>query len=223
MAGFGQLIDILKKDPKKIVPEGLRSYHSEKDDPKAYFELKELIEKDEFWTKENSIKKLFAEDKVMLSQLSLFEQAIGNNNEKEIEKEIEKDIEQLEGRDKETIIKSRVNQSVFRNKLLEKYTNCCLCKVNDSNFLRASHIKPWSKSNSIEKLDVNNGLLLCPNHDALFDIGVISFNDDGNILISEKLTDVNKLMLNINPNMKIEVTTSNLEYIRYHRENIYKG
>ncbi|MCR5610175.1 MAG: HNH endonuclease, partial [Lachnospiraceae bacterium] len=99
---------------------------------------------------------------------------------------------------------------------------CCLCKVNDSNFLRASHIKPWSKSNSIEKLDVNNGLLLCPNHDALFDIGFISFKDDGNILISEKLTDVNKLMLNINPNMKIEVTTSNLEYIRYHRENIYK-
>nr|MCR5607670.1 hypothetical protein [Lachnospiraceae bacterium] len=104
---------------KVIVPEGLRSYHSEKDDPKAYFELKELIEKDEFWTKENTIKKLFAEDKVMLSQLSLFEQAIGNNNEKEIEKKIEKDIEQLKGRDKETIIKSRVNQSVFRNKLLE--------------------------------------------------------------------------------------------------------
>lgn len=47
------------------------------------------------------------------------------------------------------------------------------CGVSDEHFLIDSHIKPWSQSNNQEWLDVNNGLLLCPNHDALFDKGII--------------------------------------------------
>lgn len=81
--------------------------------------------------------------------------------------------------------------------LLKRYSSCCLCNVNDKNFLVASHIKPWAKSNSEEKLDVNNGLLLCPNHDKLFDGGWISFNDDGHILISDELKSNDKIFMNV--------------------------
>jgi predicted restriction endonuclease len=48
-------------------------------------------------------------------------------------------------------------------------------KVMKEHFLIASHVKPWSESNHQERLDVNNGLLHCPNHDDLFDKGYISF------------------------------------------------
>lgn len=41
--------------------------------------------------------------------------------------------------------------------------------LEDERFLVASHIKTWSHSNNIDRLDIQNGLLLCPNHDALFD------------------------------------------------------
>ena len=76
---------------------------------------------------------------------------------------IEKEIEQVPvyGEEKKALTKIRINQSVFRELLLKRYSSCCLCNVNDKNFLVASHIKPWAKSNSEEKLDVNNGLLLC--------------------------------------------------------------
>ena len=60
-------------------------------------------------------------------------------------------------------------------------------KVSDPKFLIASHIKPWACSESGEKLDIDNGLLLCPNHDALFDSGYISFDENGVIMISEHL------------------------------------
>ncbi|MBO7381377.1 MAG: HNH endonuclease, partial [Neisseriaceae bacterium] len=50
-------------------------------------------------------------------------------------------------------------------------------------------LKPWRKSNDKEKLDINNGLLLCPTHDKLIDKGLITFSENGEIIISELLTD----------------------------------
>lgn len=66
---------------------------------------------------------------------------------------------------------------------------CGLSGVSDEQVILANNIKPWSQSNHQERLDVNNGLLHCPNHDALFDKGYISFEDDGTILFSNSLDD----------------------------------
>ncbi|MDI6678271.1 HNH endonuclease [Bacillus wiedmannii] len=52
---------------------------------------------------------------------------------------------------------------------------------------------------------MNNGLLLCPNHDALFDKGYISFGDDGEILISISLDESLKIFLNIHDNLQIQM------------------
>ncbi|WP_241746539.1 HNH endonuclease [Cytobacillus firmus] len=124
--------------------------------------------------------------------------------------------------EKEQVIKSRLGQSAFKKALLAIDKKCKLCGVSDERFLVASHIKPWSQSNNQERLDVKNGFLLCPNHDALFDKGYISFGEYGNILISENLSEETKVFLNINETMKIKLNESQQVYMEWHRENIYK-
>lgn len=147
--------------------------------------------------------------------------SISWNNESNIIPEIENS--HIEGADRATLIKIRVNQRIFRNKLLVKYSKCCLCGVSEPSFLVASHIKPWEKSEAKEKLDVNNGLLLCPNHDKLFDGGWISFDNDGKILISGKIKTNDKIFMNIREDMKLVLTEKNKLYMKYHREQIFRG
>lgn len=124
--------------------------------------------------------------------------------------------------EKEQVIKSRVGQSAFKKELLLSEKKCNLCGVSDERFLIASHIKPWSKSDHQERLDVNNGLLLCPNHDSLFDKGYISFGDDGAIMISDTLDEATRVFLNINETMNIAMNERRQRYIEWHRENIFK-
>lgn len=136
--------------------------------------------------------------------------------------ELENGTENLEGSSKEAVVKVRINQDKFRKQLLKKYKQCCLCGVSNPDLLISSHIKPWSKSDKWEKLDINNGLLLCPNHDKLFDSGLISFNDDGTIIVSDKISHNDRIFMNVNPKAQIEVTEGNRIYIKYHREHILK-
>ncbi|SDB06806.1 HNH endonuclease [Pseudobutyrivibrio sp. YE44] len=126
------------------------------------------------------------------------------------------------GYEKELLIKARVNQGYFRDLLKSKYKQCCLCGVDDSGLLIASHIKPWSVSDKNEKVDINNGLLLCPNHDKLFDGGYISFDEFGNILVSKKLSERNKMFMNINRDMRVDINNQNRDYFEYHRKHIFK-
>ncbi len=136
---------------------------------------------------------------------------------------IESGISDLIGDVKEVLISARVNQDKFRENLLKRNKHCCLCYVNNNKLLIASHIKPWSLSDGNEKLDENNGLLLCPNHDKLFDTGMISFDDDGKIIISNEMDNVNCINMNIREDMKIEGIENKREYMKYHRENIFKN
>ena len=127
------------------------------------------------------------------------------------------------GTEKDALVKVRVNQGVFRDQLLKKYTKCCLCGVGDASFLIASHIKPWAESESNEKLDLENGFLLCPNHDKLFDGGWISFDDDGKIMVSVALQHNDKIFMNIQEDMKITISEKNRQYLQFHRKKIFKS
>lgn len=136
-----------------------------------------------------------------------------------IEEEL-KDIPK-NGEVRKALVNARVNQGVFRNRLLKRYHKCCLCEIQSPGLLTASHIKPWSECLPSEKLDADNGFLLCPNHDSLFDAGYISFKDDGSIMISDKLNKNDATVMNISSNMMIEVKEGNMKYLKYHRENVY--
>ena len=147
-----------------------------------------------------------------------------SNDTKEMEI-IEEDMNfySVEGLDKEVLVKSRINQGEFRRRLKKKYSSCsiCGCAVGDNSFLIASHIKPWSQSTPEERTDVNNGFLMCPNHDKAFDKGIISFSDDGNILISGELSEMDRVALNIRMDMYIKLSNENKKYLKYHRDNIF--
>ncbi|MED4052295.1 HNH endonuclease [Priestia megaterium] len=143
-------------------------------------------------------------------------------NVKQIENELNSIIT-LEKTEKETIIKSRIGQSAFKKALLTIEKKCRLCGVRDERFLVASHIKPWSESNNQERLDVNNGLLLCPNHDALFDKRYISFDETGKIIIKKSLDETTKMFLNISDNMRINLDERQQIYMKWHRETFLES
>lgn len=117
------------------------------------------------------------------------------------------------------LVTSRVGQDFHRQQMIEKWDG--RCPVSNSNIkqiLRSSHIVPWSESNYIERLDEENGILLSPNIDALFDKHLISFEDNGSIIISSKIDEVNQKSLGINPQIKIPISDGMKKYLERHRE-----
>jgi predicted restriction endonuclease len=126
----------------------------------------------------------------------------------------------LTTREKESIILSRMGQGQFRENLIKLWNGCAISKFDDTRCLIASHIKPWKKSDNREKIDKFNGLLLLPTYDKLFDLGFISFDDDGKIIISKVLDSFDKL--SINSGIIINIKPENKKYLQYHREEILK-
>lgn len=117
-------------------------------------------------------------------------------------------------------LKVRLAQSEFRNKLLAKHSKCLLCDIDFRPILIASHIKPWSECSDSERIDINNGLLLCPLHDKLFDKGLISFDND-KLIISDKIK--NKNFLNCNLKNRYNFNNAQKLFLHYHKNNIFKN
>ena len=119
-------------------------------------------------------------------------------------------------------IEARIGHGKYRKNLIELWKMCSLSEYNKIDFLIASHIKPWRESSSFEKTDPYNGLLLKPNIDKLFDSGYISFNEDGTIIISSLLTDIDMINMSISRDMKLfKIYDENKKYLEYHRDNIF--
>lgn len=127
----------------------------------------------------------------------------------------------LTGEERKALISVRVNQGEFRKKLISKFHRCQICGISDEHLLIASHIKPWAECGEgelEERLDINNGLLLCPNHDKLFDRGYISFDDAGKIIISKNISVTDIIKMAIADDIVIELTEKNKYFMRYHRK-----
>lgn len=87
------------------------------------------------------------------------------------------------------IVRQRVGQRLFRAALIDYWGACPLTGVSDLMLLRASHIVPWAEcASDAERLDVFNGLLLCAHWDAAFDSGLVSFADDGRVMVRPDLS-----------------------------------
>ncbi|MBR2283563.1 MAG: HNH endonuclease [Ruminococcus sp.] len=128
------------------------------------------------------------------------------------------------GWETEVIARARVNQDYFRQRLLEKYGCRCSmkgCGVSRAELLNASHIKPWRVSGPEQKADVNNGLLLCPDHDRLFDRGFISFDQHGRLMTSPELTPEELSAMNTREGMDIELSPASQRYMDYHRKHVF--
>lgn len=121
------------------------------------------------------------------------------------------------GTDIEKIVKTRVSQGSFRRLLLLEHHQCNLCDISTTSVLRASHIKEWSEFSREERIDANNGLLLCANHDALFDRHLISFEPDtGNICISASIDSNQRKALNLSESARLSMTDRMKSYMQIH-------
>ncbi|MFN3712478.1 MAG: HNH endonuclease [Alcanivoracaceae bacterium] len=143
--------------------------------------------------------------------------ALSIDAEEDIEKiETDKSLDQTE---KSILVLARRGQGIFRSGLVDYWSGCAVTGYPDIRLLVASHIKPWSQSDNRERLDSFNGLLLSPNLDKVFDRKLISFNENGAIIISEKLQFPEKL--GIDPNMRIErLTDTHHAYLASHRQAV---
>jgi hypothetical protein len=133
-----------------------------------------------------------------------------------------KDIGQLEI---ENLVMSRRGQGLFKENVKKHENSCRVTGLPAvAKLLIASHIKPWSKSTNEEKIDGDNGLLLSPHVDKLFDRGYISFTNEGELLVSKEL---DKAVLSF---WKIEIPMNvgafraeQSKYLDYHREKIFRS
>lgn len=125
---------------------------------------------------------------------------------------------------REAVILARRGQGLFKSRVMEREHACRISGVDRIEHLRASHCKPWRDANNEERLDGENGLLLTPNADHLFDRGFIGFDDDGDVLISP-VSDRDSLgRMGINPQRPPNVGTfSNRqkEFLGFHRDNVF--
>lgn len=122
---------------------------------------------------------------------------------------------------KDVLVKQRIGQGKWREYLIKNNgCKCALCDIGMKELLIASHIKEYSKckENTIEHLDLKNGLLLCANHDKLFDKHLISFNMDGTIKISDKIPQSEYEILRINNCYNIPTELFEEKYMSYHRK-----
>lgn len=124
------------------------------------------------------------------------------------------------------MVVQRVGQDIFRNALIEYWAGACaVTGIGLEPVLRASHMKPWSQCDSdAERLNVFNGLLLVANLDALFDRGLISFEDGGCMLMSPQLSGETRDELHLSSSMRLRwINDEHLLYVRWHRVHLFSA
>lgn len=121
----------------------------------------------------------------------------------------------------------RTGQAKYRQALIDIFNECPVTHIQEPNLLIASHIKPWAIcENKSEKYNPNNGLLLSPLIDKLFDKGYITFNDSGKIVISSLLNDNDKSKISLDTELSYidsEKIKERIEFLNYHQNYVFRG
>jgi hypothetical protein len=126
--------------------------------------------------------------------------------------------------EKEYIGTARIGQGQFRRDLIKAYCGrCAVTDIENDQLLIASHIKPWKACTNIERLDPNNGILLSALADKLFDKGLITFADDGRIVVSPTLSSEDRRKCGIDETLSIPLSARCRRYMEYHRAVQFKS
>lgn len=143
--------------------------------------------------------------------------------ESKMESDIVSDTSVIET-EKLSIVKARVGQGVFRERvsLIEK--KCRITGVDNPVHLIASHCKPWRDSNNQERLDGENGLLLTPSIDHLFDRGFIGFENNGRLIISPVAHRPSLQLMGIDTSQTVNVgnfSSGQQKFLEFHRKSVF--
>jgi hypothetical protein len=131
----------------------------------------------------------------------------------------------LEETTREALVEARRGQGIYRTNVQRVERACRITKVERFEHLIASHAKPWRDSSNDERLDGENGLLLTPTVDHLFDKGFISFEDRGAVIVSPVAHHTSLRRMGIDPDRPPNVgafSTGQRTYLDYHRENVLR-
>ncbi|MGM0498458.1 MAG: HNH endonuclease, partial [Bacteroidota bacterium] len=125
--------------------------------------------------------------------------------------------------ERKSLVNARIGQGQFRKWLIEYWSKCAVTGCKNLSLLKASHIKPWADSNNQERLSMYNGILLSPAIDACFDSGLVSFDSNGQILISNKLASEDASSIGITPSMKLcNLEPQHFPFLEYHRTKVFQ-
>ena len=118
------------------------------------------------------------------------------------------------------LVTSRVGQGAYRKRIIHRWEyKCAVTNFNKLDILIASHIVPWSKATDYERLDVNNGLLLSPTYDALFDKHLITFDNKGKIQLSDKIENSAYQKIGVTGREQIsDLSMYNVQYLDRHNQ-----
>jgi putative restriction endonuclease len=143
--------------------------------------------------------------------------------ERHLEVEVETDSS-ITDTSREQIILARRGQGRFKENVRHLEAKCRITHVDRLEHLRASHIRPWRSSGNDERLDGENGLLLTPTIDHLFDRGFISFEDDGRLLVSPAAHKPSVLRMGVPTDGSMNVgrfSEGQRRYLDFHREFVF--
>lgn len=129
--------------------------------------------------------------------------------------------------ERESMVRQRVGQELFREGLLALWAGrCAITGVDELALLRASHAKPWKDASDSERLDVYNGLLLAAHLDAAFDKGLITIDENGVVIPSAKLSDETLAVLGL-PKVgtlarQVPLRPQHQAYMAWHRKYVFE-
>lgn len=125
--------------------------------------------------------------------------------------------------EKDSIIKSRVGQGLYRQKALKLWSSCSVTNFTIEDILIASHIKPWKLSNNEERLNPYNSLILVPTLDKLFDKGYLGFDsNNGKIMLSNKINPIDWNRIGVASNLRLKQIPSETKlFLDYHCNYVF--
>lgn len=133
--------------------------------------------------------------------------------------------EDISATEREALILARRGQGLFKRNVLKIERRCRITGVDRLEHLVASHCKPWRGCGSNqERLDGENGLLLTPTIDHLFDRGFISFENNGGLLVSRVAhkDSLRRMGVPVDELRNVgRFTDGQKRYLQFHRENVF--
>jgi hypothetical protein len=142
--------------------------------------------------------------------------------EHRLEQQVEKDGSVPET-DREAIIRARCGQGLFKQRVMRIERKCRITGVENLTHLIASHCKPWRDASNEERLDGENGLLLTPSVDHLFDRGFIGFENSGELIISPIAHTPSLQRMGIETEHRVNVglfTEGQKHFLEFHRNSV---
>ena len=126
--------------------------------------------------------------------------------------------------ERQAIVLSRRGQGLFRSRVAAIEKKCRVTGVTRAEYLRASHSKPWRDASNEERLNGENGLLLTPDVDLLFDRGFIGFENNGDVLVSpvadvrsfERMGLTSEMLRNVGA-----FSEGQKRFLEFHRESVF--